>query len=151
MYGRAIPQIDADGKGIHVLWLGPTRWGYSPFGWIIERRLYSGPKVEPVCNSLNSEHIFQLEKTRERRLGFGVLTLEDGFWPEPLKDGGAPPEPAWVFRVRFDQPHDGVDVTVIGGSSFAYALRGGKVVATSGPVSAGTMGHLFREIGIDSV
>src|SRR5215213_584265 len=57
MYGRAIPQIDADGKGIHVLWFGPTRWGYSPFGWIIERRAYSGPKVEPVCNSLNSNDI----------------------------------------------------------------------------------------------
>ena len=151
MYGRAIPQIDADGKGIHVLWLGPTRWGYSPFGWTIERRLYSGPGVEPVCNSLRSDEIFQLQTTRERRLGFGVLTLEDGFWPEPLKPGGATPQPAWVFRVRFDQPHDGVDVTVTGGSSFVYALRGGKVVATSGPVSAGTMGHHFREIGIDSV
>lgn len=151
MYGRAIPQIDADGKGIHVLWFGPTRWGYSPFGWTIERRLYTGPRVEPVCDSLNSEQIFQLETTRERRLGFGVLTLEDGFWPEPLEPGGAPPEPAWVLRVQLDQPHDGVDVTVIGGASFAYALRGGKMVATSGPLFSEVMEHQFREIGIDSV
>jgi hypothetical protein len=151
MYGRAIPQIDADGKGIHVLWLGPTRWGYSPFGWIIERRLYSGPKVEPVCNSLRSDEIFELEKTREQRLGFGVLTLEDGFWLEPLTPGGELPEAAWVFRVRLDQPRDAVDVTVLGRASFAYALRGGKVVATSGPVYAEVMEHQFRELGIDSV
>jgi hypothetical protein len=155
MYGRAIPQIDANGKGIHVLWFGPTRWGYSPFGWVIERRLYSGPRVEPVCNSLNSNDLLLLERARERRLVFGVLTLEDGFWAKPLKPDsklfGTPPEPAQVFRVRFDQPHDGVDLTLTGKSSFAYALRGGKVVATSGPLSGPTMKHNFREIDIDSV
>ena len=68
MYGRAIPQIDADGTGIHVLWFGPTRWGYSPGGWIIERRLYPGPGVQPVCNSLDSDTLSSLETTRERRL-----------------------------------------------------------------------------------
>jgi hypothetical protein len=151
MYGRAIPQVDADGKGFHVLWFGPTRWGYSPFGWVIERRLYPGTRVEPTCNSLNSNDVLLLETTRERRLVFGDLTLEDGFWLESLKPGGASQEPAKVLRVRFDQPRDRVELALIGQASFAYALRGGKVIATSGPFFAGTTEHQFRELGIESV
>jgi len=66
MYGRAIPQVDADGKGIHVLWFGPTRWGYSPGGWIIERRKYPGSGDKPACNFLNSNELALLQDARER-------------------------------------------------------------------------------------
>lgn len=151
MYGRAIPQVDADGTGIHVLWFGPTRWGYAPGGWIIERRLYPGPGVEPVCNFLSDNDLILLKDTRERRLDFGILTLEDGFWPEHLTSEETNPKPVDVFRVRLDRPREGVDVTVLGPASFGYALRGGKVVATSGPFFGELIEHHFREIGIDSV
>lgn len=150
MYGRAIPQIDADGKGIHVLWFGPTRWGYSPGGWIIERRIFPGPGERPACNQLLEADLARLRTTRERRLDFGDLTLEDGFWLESLVPKGTPAEPAAVFRVRFDRPHDGVDVTLKAKASFAYALRGGKVIAKSGPFFGSGLHHIL-EMGIDSV
>jgi hypothetical protein len=151
MYGRAIPQVDADGRGIHVLWFGPVRWGYAPGGWVIERRLYPGPTVEPVCNFLSDKEIILLDGPRERRLDFGVLTLEDGLWPEHLTSTEQNPKAAQVFRVRLDRPREGVDVTVQGPASFGYALRGGKVVATSGPFFGELAHHRFREIGIDVV
>ena len=134
-----------------MLWFGPTRWGYAPGGWIIERREYPGPHAEPVCDHLSGNDLLLLQSTRERRLDFGVLTLEDGFWPEPLASTETSQEPAQVFRVRLDRPRDGVDVTVLGPASFGYALRGGKVVATSGPFFGELTEHHFREIDIDTV
>jgi hypothetical protein len=80
VYAHAIAQVEPPAVGIHLTWMGPRPWIYSPGGWFIQRRKFSQRDDRKVCDGINPENIVQLRSQREIRLRFGTLTMREGSW-----------------------------------------------------------------------
>ena len=150
MYAHAIAQIEPPKVGIHLIWLGPHPWVYSPRGWSIQRRVYSGQDDRVTCEELNTAAIANLRNTREVRWGIGVLTLRDGVLPDSITAASGSAVPCDVFTFELAEPTQRTQVTLQGQEAFAFAMREGKVVDTGGPQS-GTVSFNLRGIAIDTV
>ena len=53
---NAISQVDAVLSGIHLFWIGPYPWIYSPGGWNIQRRKYARIK-KIISKTFSSDQI----------------------------------------------------------------------------------------------
>ena len=150
MHAHAIPQVDADGTGVHLAWSGPASWVYAPSGWTVQRRPARPPRAVD-CEHLNADTIAELRLVRERRLGFGSLTLRDGAWLGALDVPGLPAaEPvAEVFRVDLDGVRRVARATATAKLSLLTALYEGRVVGVAGP-AAGPAGLEVRATRIDA-
>lgn len=155
MYAQAIARVEPPIVGIHLIWTGPHVWVYSPTGWIVQRRKYEPREDRVTCDELNDTAIAKLRLERERVAPFGLYTLREGWWPQPVaavapSAAASAPIACDLFRVDLDTPRRAVHVTVKGRQSYAIALRAGKVVDIAGPRSdAGTLS--LRAIAIDAV
>lgn len=153
MYAHGIAQVDLNALGIHLLWMGPHSWVYSPFGWFIQRRKYR-EKWERICDRVDD--FARIRSEREIRLRFGILSLRDGIWPTSIFSiagikGPSEIQQCDVFTLELDEPQKNVEVFIQARKSFAFALREGKVIAVSGdPVYAQATYHLSG-IAIDTV
>lgn len=151
LHANAIAQVEPPAIGIHLIWMGPRPWIYSLKGWFIQRRTHREQK-ELDCDGLDAEGIKQLRAIFERPLRFGTLTLRQGLWPTAV----APPSTTQptacdVFTLELDNPQSFVRVEVQARSSFAFALREGKVVAVGGPPQPGAVAFDLQAIAIHTV
>lgn len=151
MYGNGIAQVEPPDVGIHLIWMGPHVWVYSPKGWAIQRREHRRQHEKVTCDEFDSTGIAKLRIDRERISPLGIFTLQDGLWPLPVVPApNESPASCDVFTLEFDLPRRLAQITVKGRHSFAVALREGKVVAVDGPKSGSTTFEL-RAIAIDTV
>src|SRR5437870_4704248 len=98
LYAQAIPQVEPGAAGIHLMWLGPPSFLYSPGGWRIERRRARGQRGAATdCDDLDGGRLATLRIALEERVGLGTVTLRQGSWPE------APPLPCEVFTFELDE------------------------------------------------
>ena len=151
MDANAIPEVTTRLTGVHLSWSGPSSWVFAPTGWTIQRRPARPPRAGD-CERLDSSAIAQLRAVRERRLGFGVVSLRDAQWLAPLSGhgGSGSATPAELFRVDLDGVRRVVRVVVTAKLAFVVALVEGRAVGVSGP-SAGLSHHEIRAGRIDAV
>lgn len=158
MYGQAIAQVDSEREGIHVLWMGPSPWLFSPEGFeVLRRAAVDAEKNDQqlLCDTLDRA---QLAALRERRIGrrrFATVDLHPATWRAPAPASSTPDRkkvPAERLRLALDAPTSFVSCTVDARAAFAIGLRDGKVVAHAGPESSGGLVRLELEAaGLDTV
>jgi hypothetical protein len=153
MFVHAIPQVTPERKGIHVLWVGPRQWLYSPAGWRIQRRVFERSDAKLDCVRLASAQLEFLRARHELTIRHGVLTLRRGPWVVPLAvqaKAAATNPVAEIITLELAEPQTFVRVEVEADASFAVALRDGKVVA-GGTVLNGAAAHQLAAPQIDVV
>lgn len=125
---HAVPQIEPSGRGIHLLWLGPSAFHYAPSGWRLERRRHTGPpRVRTHCDFLDSNAIVRLRALAEVPLPQGVWRVRAGVWPV------APGGPCEIYTCELKQPASGLHGRYEGSSALVYTSRNGKAVSGTGP------------------
>jgi hypothetical protein len=152
MHAHAVPLVEPPSIGVHLIWIGPRPWLYSPGGWFIQRRVFKG-RGELVCDSLSPTTLNELRVLFELRLSLGVLTYRQGFMPAPLEKAGASQGvKGEVFTYHLREPQPFVQVNLTGSESLAFGLRGGKVVAVSStPPVSGNIVHVLSALAIETV
>lgn len=138
LIAHAISQIDAAVRGIHVLWAGPTAWGYAESGYTVERRSQI-PRPDWQCVVLDGAALTQLRAAREIASLLGPIRIHAGAAPVVLTTGAPVAGGAWeVITTELVAPTDGVRVVANGKWMQAIAFAGGKPVAAS-PVRGNTL------------
>jgi hypothetical protein len=148
MFAHGIAQVEPPAVGIHLLWMGPHVWVYSPRGWAIQRREYVTQRDRLLCDELDAAVLAKLRAERERPSPLGTFTLRAGLWPTSV--GPAASVPCEVVTLELTVPRRFAQITVTARQSFALALREGKVVDVAGPRS-GSVAFELRGIAIDTV
>src|SRR5436190_22730102 len=92
--GNALPQIEPDGNGIHLFWMGPFSWVYSPGGWQIQRRLFT--RRQSRCEIIGSPEITRIRVEMEWRFSFGWLSYRKNKINEDITEE--------IFRLDLDNP-----------------------------------------------
>lgn len=151
MFAHAIAEVNADRKGIHVIWAGPRQWLYSKGGWTIQRRIFQREEVGD-CVALNPTDVNQLRVQRQLAVRHGVLTLRDGRWLAPLNSFAESTaiSSAEVVTLELGLPQRIVSVRVDAAWSFIVGLREGRAVAV-GSVASGQNETTLLAPGIDTV
>ena len=144
---HAIGQVSGDLRGIHVLFVGPHAWMYAPDGWTVERRLWQRPDGRTECANLGDALLAELRREREVDTPIGVATLRNGTWVNPAT---GTPGTAEVLTVDLTHPTSLATVGMPGPNWTAYAVRGGKVVATASAQTAAGQVTLSAP-GIDGI
>lgn len=139
--GNALPQVESSGTGIHLFWMGPFSWVYSPGGWNIQRRLFT--RRPSRCEAIGTQEIARIRTEREWRFSFGWLSYRNGRFDEDT--------PAEVFRLDLDKPTTFIRLNIQAKLSFSYALYRGKVVSTITPKNSGSFSVEFMATAIDAV
>lgn len=153
MDAHGIAQVSPEATGFHLAWCGPPSWVYAHGGFTVQRRRVERLEARQ-CERLDAGAIAALRIVREQLLSFGLLTLRDGRWLEPLVPPAAPPAgptPAEVFRVDLDRPRRLARISITAKLSFAVALCAGRVVATGTPNPGGSALHVLRAARIDTL
>lgn len=139
--GNALPQIEPPSSGIHLFWMGPSGWVYSPGGWNIQRRLFT--RRPSRCEAIGTPEIARISIEREWRFSFGWLSYRNGLFDEIT--------PAEVFRLDLDKPTTFIRLNIQAKLGFSYALYRGKVVSTITPKNSGSFSVEFMATAIDAV
>ena len=139
--GNAFPQVEPSGTGIHLFWMGPFSWVYSPGGWNIQRRVFS--RRPSSCEEIGTQEIARIRIEREWRFSFGWLSYRGGRFDELTQ--------AEVFRLDLDTPTTFVRLNIQAKLGFSYALYRGKVVSTVTPKNSGSFSAEFMATAIDAV
>lgn len=134
------------------MWAGPPVWVFAPGGWKIERRPHRPTRSEDSCEGFDKAKVATLRIERESRLSFGVVTLRDGEWLEPVVGAGRGKVPACeIVRLELGQPRSSIRVEVTAAAAFALAMRDGKVVDTAGPSRSGSAVFTLEGDRVDTV
>ena len=150
LIAHAIAQVDAAVRGIHVLWSGPAGWGYSPTGYIVERRTQI-PRPQWQCVVLDAAALTQLHHDAEIASVLGAIRIQAGAAPITLVTGTPPSPGGWeVITVELTAPTDAVRVVVGAKWIQAIALAGGKPVAAT-PVTPNALTVELAGSQIDTV
>ena len=153
MHAHAIPQLEPSSTGIHLIWIGPRSWLYSPGGWSVQRRVFQqNDRVD--CDNLTAGDLSLLRMFVEMERRLGILLYREGFFPMPLPTLGtaaSPGLPAQILTYTLNEPQSFVRVSAQASSSFALARRAGKAVAVSSAPVAGSATHELRALGIEEV
>jgi hypothetical protein len=139
--GNALPQIEPSGRGIHLFWMGPFSWVYSPGGWNIQRRIFTRRAAR--CEAIGANELASIRIEREWRFSFGWLSYRNGQFDEIT--------PAEIFRLDLDSPTTFIRLNIQAKLGFSYALYRGKVVSAITPKSSGNFSAEFMATAIDSV
>lgn len=139
--GNAIAQIEPSGRGIHLFWMGPVSWVYSPGGWNIQRRQFS--RKASRCEAIGPVEIDRIRLESEWRLSFGWVSYSTGQF-----DANTPAE---IFRIDLDSPTEFVRLNLRAKIGFSYALYKGKVVSAVSPKNSGSFSVEFMATAIDAV
>ena len=124
---HAIPVDGAQGRGVHLSWLGPVPFVYAPGGWRIERRdAFPIGRTPSICDVVAAGNLKGID---ELRLTLGTVSAAPGIWPGP--GGGA----CQVWTVELHAPTGGLHGSVAGPQAFVYGLRNGKAAAFQGPLT----------------
>ena len=153
MFVHAISQVTPARRGIHVLWVGPRAWLYSPAGWSIQRRVFERAPPRLDCVRLSDAELDRLRTRHELTIRHGELTLRRGSWLAPVAaaaPAAAAPPQADVITLALAAPQSFVRVEVASQASAAFALRDGKVVA-GGSILTGGAAHQLLAPEIDTV
>jgi hypothetical protein len=150
---HGIAQVSPEATGFHLAWCGPPSWIYAPAGFTVQRRRAERLEARQ-CERLDAGAIAALRVAREQLLSFGVLTLRDGRWLQPLVPPAAPPAgptPAEFFRIDLDRPRRLARISITAKLSFAVALCAGRVVAIGTLHEGGSALHVLRAARIDTL
>lgn len=139
--GNALPQIESPATGIHLFWMGPSGWVYSPGGWNIQRRLFTRRPAR--CEAIDTPDIARVRIEREWRFSFGWLSYRNSQFDEIT--------PAEVFRLDLDKPTTFIRLNIKAKLGFSYALYRGKVVSAITPKNSGSFSSEFMATEIDAV
>jgi hypothetical protein len=139
--GNALPQIEPPSSGIHLFWMGPSGWVYSPGGWNVQRRLFT--RRPSHCEAIGTPEIARIRIEREWRFSFGWLSYRNGLFDEVT--------PAEVFRLDLDKPTTFIRLNIQAKLGFSYALYRGKVVSTITPKNSGSFFVEFMATAIDAI
>ncbi len=139
--GNALPQIEPQGTGIHVFWMGPFSWVYSPGGWNIQRRIFT--RRPSPCELIEAQEIARIRIEREWRFSFGWLSYGNGQFDDIT--------PAEIFRLDLDNPAIAVHQDIEAKLGFSFALYRGKVVSAITPKNSGFFSLEFMATAIDAI
>lgn len=126
--GNALPQLEPPSSGIHLFWMGPFSWVYSPGGWNIQRRIFGRRPTR--CEGLGEPEIARIRIEREWRISTGWVSYRTGQF-DPIT-------PAEIFRFDLDKPTSYLRLSVTAKLGYSFALYRGKVVASIAPKDSGT-------------
>lgn len=139
--GNALPQLEPPSSGIHLFWMGPFSWVYSPGGWNIQRRIFGRRPTR--CEGLGEPEIARIRIEREWRISTGWVSYRTGQF-DPIT-------PAEIFRFDLDKPTSYLRLSVTAKLGYSFALYRGKVVASIAPKDSGTFDAHFMAPAIDAV
>ncbi|HKO82060.1 MAG TPA: hypothetical protein VJU78_16750, partial [Chitinophagaceae bacterium] len=139
--GNAFPQIEPSGRGIHLFWMGPFSWVYSPGGWNIQRRIFTRRAAR--CEAIGATELVRIRSEREWRFSFGWLSYRNGQFDEIT--------PAEIIRLDLDHPTTFIRLNIQAKLGFSYALYRGKVVSVITPKNSGNFSAEFMATAIDAV
>ena len=139
--GNALAQIEPPHIGIHLFWIGPFSWVYSPGGWNIQRRVFS--RRASHCEGIGEQEIARIRIEREWQLPIGWLSYRTGQFDDIT--------PAEIFRLDLSKPTSFVRLIIKAKLGFSFALYRGKVVAEIKPKQDGVFETHLMATAIDAV
>jgi hypothetical protein len=139
--GNGLPQLEPQGAGIHLFWMGPFSWLYSPGGWSIQRRIFT--RRPSPCELISAQEIALIRIEREWRFSFGWLSYHNGRFDDMT--------PAEIFRLDLDKPAITVRQNIEAKLGFSFALYKGKVVSAVMPKNSGIFTLEFMATAIDAI
>lgn len=139
--GNALAQVEPEASGIHLFWMGPFSWVFSPGGWNIQRRPFT--RRDMRCEVVHASEISRIRNEREWRFSFGWLSYSSGQLDQIT--------PAEVFRLDLDRPTTTIRLNIQAKLGISFALYQGKVVSAVSPKSSGSFSTEFMATAIDAV
>lgn len=147
--GNTLAQIEPPLQGIHLFWTGLHSWIYSPEGWHIQRRKFSG-KHKLTCETLTRQIIANLRNEKEIRIPFGWVSYRTAFLgnSSPFSLSSTNIE---IFTLELDIPTHFIQIHTSGKVAFSFAMFQGKVVAKVSPPAQNNTSVQFYASAIDKV
>jgi hypothetical protein len=88
----AIPRLDPEGHGIHLVWSGPDLVPLALNGYEVRRRTFERTKTRRVCVELAGPPLSTLERVGYMPNDLGSILCRPGMWPQ-VNVGPEPQEP----------------------------------------------------------